>query len=134
MILLTPLAAVGALLHFPAYQLCKFLAHRFTHHGADDVASTVKVLAAMVFMPLTWIAAAGVVFYFAGWQAALASLPVSLLLGWIALSTLERGPEQGAWARAVVLYLAEKESFLRLFVERQKLTDELRGLNVGGAK
>ena len=40
----SPLSAVGAILHFPAYQLCRFSAERKTHHGVDDIVSTVKIL------------------------------------------------------------------------------------------
>jgi 1-acyl-sn-glycerol-3-phosphate acyltransferase len=69
LIVLAPLAIVGAVLHAPAYEMCRVLAYIFTHHGADDIASTVKVLAAMVLMPLTWIVTAAVSYFYFGWEA-----------------------------------------------------------------
>jgi hypothetical protein len=79
----------------------------------------------MVFMPLTWLVVAGVVFYFFGWQYALASIPLSITLGWIALFTLERAAELAGWARALLFYLTQKESFLRLYIERRQLIRQL---------
>lgn len=125
LVLLFPFALVGAALHFPAYQLCKLIAHYYTHHGADDIASTVKVLAAMVFMPLTWLILAGLVWWFSDWGFALASIPAGFLLGYIALYTLEAAEELRGWAMAVWLFLTRKETFLRLFVERRELQREL---------
>ncbi|MFN6963510.1 MAG: 1-acyl-sn-glycerol-3-phosphate acyltransferase [Pyrinomonadaceae bacterium] len=125
LVLLAPPAAAGALLHLPAYEMCRLLAYLITHHGADDVASTVKVLAAMIFMPLTWLVAAVVVYQFFGWEWALASLPASAALGYIALYTLEEATELSGWAKAVWLYLTRREEFLRLFVERLRLQRHL---------
>jgi glycerol-3-phosphate O-acyltransferase/dihydroxyacetone phosphate acyltransferase len=121
LILLLPIAAVGAALHFPAYQVCKLLANYYTHHGEDDIVSTVKVLAAMVFMPLTWIVTAGLIFYFVGWEAALISFPIAILSGYVALYSLEEGAELSGWAKAIRLFLFRREQFLRLFVQRREL-------------
>jgi glycerol-3-phosphate O-acyltransferase / dihydroxyacetone phosphate acyltransferase len=129
LILLAPLAIVGTILHFPAYQLCKLLSFYFTHHGEDDIVSTVKVLAAMVFMPLTWLVTAAVVYYFFGWPTAIASIPVSILLGYIALFTLEEATELGGWAKAVWLYLTKRDAFLRLYAERKSLTKQLQAFD-----
>src|SRR5687768_13313942 len=119
LILLAPLAVFGAILHAPAYQLGKLVAYLYSRHGADDVASTVKVLAGMVFIPLTWIVAAIVLYFLSGWQLALASIPFSFLCGYIALYSLEEIEEMRGWARAIWLFLTKREKFLRLFVERR---------------
>jgi hypothetical protein len=128
LVLFAPLAIIGAILHAPAYQLGKLLAYYFTHHGADDIVSTVKVLAAMVLMPLTWMITAAVVFYFFGWQLAALSVPAAILLGYIALYTLEQTTELSGWAFAIYLYLTKKETFLRLYAERKNLTEQLRAI------
>jgi glycerol-3-phosphate O-acyltransferase/dihydroxyacetone phosphate acyltransferase len=125
LILLSPLAIVGAIVHWPAYRLCGVVADRFSQHGADDIASTVKVLAGMVFVPLTWLIVAGILFYFFCWEFALASLPVSMLCGYVALYSQEEILELGGWARAIWLYLTRREAFLRMFVERRDLQHEL---------
>ncbi|MFN2412039.1 MAG: 1-acyl-sn-glycerol-3-phosphate acyltransferase, partial [Pyrinomonadaceae bacterium] len=126
LILLAPFAFVGAVLHAPAYELCRLFAFYFTHHGADDIVSTVKVLAAMLFMPLTWLTTAVIVYFYSDWKWALVSIPVSVLLGYAALYTLEEWEELHGWARALWLYLTKREEFLKLFVERRKLQRELR--------
>jgi 1-acyl-sn-glycerol-3-phosphate acyltransferase len=125
LVLLLPLSAAGTILHFPAYQLCKLLAFLFTHHGADDIVSTVKVLAAMVFMPLTWLTAAAVVYFLVGWEFALLSIPISIVLGFIALHSLERFAELRGWARAIWIFLTDREAFLRMFLERRELQEKL---------
>ena len=126
LILLSPLALFGTILHAPAYQLGKLVAYLYSRHGADDVASTVKVLAGMVFIPLTWIIAAAIMYFLSGWQLALASIPFSFACGYIALYSLEELAEMRGWARAIWLFLTRKEMFLRLFVERRELRERLR--------
>ncbi|MEO8573827.1 MAG: lysophospholipid acyltransferase family protein [Pyrinomonadaceae bacterium] len=126
LILLAPFALFGAILHAPAYQLCKLVAYLYSRHGADDVASTVKVLAGMLFVPFTWLVTAGVLYFLSGWQLALASIPFSFLCGYAALYSLEEIAEMRGWAKAIWLFLTRKEKFLRLFVERRELQDALR--------
>jgi len=130
LILLLPVAAVGAALHFPAYQLCKLLAYYFTDHGADDIVSTVKILAAMVFMPLTWIVTAGLIFYFWRWEAAIISIPLSILTGYAALYSLEEGAELSGWAKAIRLFMFSRERFLRLFIERRELQKNIEAIKI----
>jgi hypothetical protein len=126
LILLSPLAVVGAVIHFPAYRLSDLLARIYTKHDADDIASTVKVLAGMVFMPLTWLITAGVLYYFFGWKIALASIPTAVICGYAALYTLEEIEELRGWAKAIWLFLMKRDAFLRMFVERRELHRELR--------
>jgi glycerol-3-phosphate O-acyltransferase/dihydroxyacetone phosphate acyltransferase len=126
LILLSPFAVFGAILHAPAYQLCKLVAYLYSRHGADDVASTVKVLAGMVFVPFTWFVAAVVMYFLSSWQLALASIPFSFLCGWAALYSLEEIQEMRGWAKAIWLFLTRRETFLRLFVERRELQEALR--------
>ncbi len=126
LLLLAPLSLFGAILHAPAYQLCKLVAYLYSRHGDDDIASTVKVLAGMVFVPFTWLIAAVILYFLSGWQLALASIPFSFLCGYIALYSLEEIEEMRGWAKAIWLFLAKKEKFLRLYVERRELREALR--------
>jgi len=126
LIVLLPLAIFGAILHAPAYQLCKLIAYLYSRHGADDVASTVKVLAGMVFVPLTWLITAVVMYFLSGWQIALASVPFSFICGYIALYSLEELSELRGWAKAIWFFLSKREKFLRLYVERRELREALR--------
>lgn len=129
LIIVSPIAAAGVILHYPAYRLCGFIAGRMTQHGEDDIVSTVKVLAGIVFMPLTWLIAAGVVYYFLGTTSALLSFPLSITCGYVALISMERLEELSGWARAIWLFLTRREKFLRMFVERRELQRRLTELH-----
>ena len=129
LILLLPVAVAGGILHFPAYQLCKVFAFYYTHHGADDIVSTVKVLAAMLFMPLTWLITALVLYFVWNWQAAVISIPLAALSGYIALYTFEELEVLRGWARAIWLFMLEKEKFFRLYVERRELQKDLKAFD-----
>lgn len=126
LIFLSPPAILGTIIHFPAYKLCKLFARLYSRHGADDIASTVKVLAGMLFVPLTWLVIAIALWLLIGWEIALVSIPVSFLCGYAALYTLEETEELRGWAKAILLFLTNREKFLRLFVERRDLQRELR--------
>jgi len=130
LVMFLPLSIFGTILHFPAYQLCKLAAHLFSRHGADDVASTVKVLAGMVFFPLTWLITAAILYFLSGsWLLAAASLPFSFVAGYITLYSWEEATEMSGWARAIWQFLVQKEKFLRLFVERRELQKQLKGID-----
>lgn len=132
--MLSPVALIGTVLHFPAYQLSKLLSRIITRHGADDIASTVKVLAGIVFMPLTWLIAAGFVYYFLGWEWALLSLPLAFLSGYIALISLESLAELGGWGRAILRFFFDRDRFLRLYVERREIQQELSRFDAENTK
>lgn len=87
-ITLVPLAIAGWLLHAPAYQLVHFIAFRYSE-GQTDITATVKLLAGILFFPLTWIvfgAAVGLLFNGPFGWVAFTSGP---LLGWSAMSASE---------------------------------------------
>lgn len=127
LLIFSPLAVVGMILHFPAYQICKFFAYLQTRKGDFDMASTVKILAGIVFMPLSWLIFAIVLyFYFGSPLVALLSIPFAFLCGYVALLTLEEVAELSGWARAILLFIRRREAFLRLLVERQKLHEKLK--------
>ncbi|QYO66636.1 lysophospholipid acyltransferase family protein [Leptolyngbya sp. 7M] len=127
LLLLLPFAVIGIILHSPAYQLCRLFSEWYSRHGADDVASTAKVLAGVVFMPATWLITALVVGYFLGWESGIFSIPISALFGLVALYTIEQFEDLRGWANAVALFLTKKEVFLRLFVERREMQRKLIG-------
>ncbi|CAN5444558.1 MAG: lysophospholipid acyltransferase family protein [Acidobacteriota bacterium] len=126
LIMLLPLSIPGTILHFPAYNLCDIFSRIYARHGADDVASTVKVLAGMLFMPLTWLVIAAALYFFFGWKTALISIPVSVICGYAALYSLEEMAELRGWAKAIWLFLTKREVFLRMFVERRELQVQLQ--------
>jgi glycerol-3-phosphate O-acyltransferase / dihydroxyacetone phosphate acyltransferase len=123
--LLAPLAVVGAVIHSPAYVFSNFVGIMFKTHGADAAGSTYKIVASMVTMPLTWLVTALIVFYFFGWQAALLSIPLAVLCGYVALRSSETLIDLGVWLRAAWLLVRRRGRFLRLLVERETLQQEI---------
>jgi 1-acyl-sn-glycerol-3-phosphate acyltransferase len=132
LLVLSPLTLVGALLHLPAYLLCTLLARLFPRHGVDEIAPTVKILAAMLLMPLTWLAVAGVVFARWGWTAALVALPLTALCGYVALRSLEELYDMRGWFKALLLLGRRRQLFLRLLIERRALQDALSRMETPG--
>jgi hypothetical protein len=53
-------------------------------------------------------------------------IPVGFLLGYAALYTLEEIAEAGGWANAIFQFLLRREKFLRLFVERRELQEQIK--------
>jgi 1-acyl-sn-glycerol-3-phosphate acyltransferase len=125
LLLLSPLIVVGALLHLPAYLGCTLLARLFPKHGVDEIAPTVKILAAMGLMPLTWLVVAAFAFARWGWEAALLALPLTILCGYVAMRALEEMYDMRGWFKAVLLLFRRRQLFLRLLIERRALQDEI---------
>ena len=125
LLIFSPLAIAGTILHFPAYQLSKILASRYTNHGVDDIISTVKILSGIVFMPATWLAAGGILYYFYGWNLALISIPISFLCGYAALRTWEEIADLRGWFRSISLFYLKRDLFVELLKERRTLHNSL---------
>jgi glycerol-3-phosphate O-acyltransferase/dihydroxyacetone phosphate acyltransferase len=125
LIVLSPLAVVGAIIHSPAYVFSNFIGLMFRTHGADAAGSTYKILAACLFMPLTWLIVAGVVFWFFGWQLALASIPLTILCGYVALRSSETLIDMTVWLKSAWLLFRQRGLFLRLLLKRETLRQEI---------
>lgn len=125
LLLLLPLSLPGAVLHLPAYLLSTLFARLFTKHGVDEATSTVKILAAIALMPLTWLVLAAVCYYFWGWRIGLLVLPLSVLCGYAAMRSLEELYDMRGWLKAVVVLVKRRGLFLRLLLERRSLHREL---------
>lgn len=125
MLLLFPLAWLGMMLHAPAYLVCELLSRRFRKHGPDEGGATVRVLAAMALMPLTWLSMTTAVWFGFGWGAALAALPGCVVSGCVALAWMEEAYELKGWLRALLLLAGRRRLFLRLLRERRALGQEI---------
>ena len=126
LILLAPLVIIGTVLHFPAYQLCAFFAYLETKKKHFDMASTMKAISGLVLMPLTWLIAAGILYYFFDWKIALLSIPFSFLCGYVALRSLEEINELQGWLKAITLFFLRREKFLRLLAERKMHFEQVK--------
>ena len=125
LLILAPLSIVGAIIHSPAYLFSNFIGLLFKSHGADAAGSTYKIIAAIVLMPLTWLLAALVILYFFGWQLALASIPLTILCGYVALRSAEMLIDMNIWIKSARLLLRRRALFLRLLVQRETLRREI---------
>lgn len=118
-----PLVIFGTLLHLIPYRLGRLISSTQTRKGDHDMTSTVKLLTAMVFIPATWIVFAAVLAFAFSWLIAVVSIPVSALSGWVALRAIEEIDELHGWLRAIYVFFAKREKFLRLLAERRNLFD-----------
>lgn len=130
LMILLPLAVVGAVLHFPAYFFSNALAQAYREHGVDDIVSTVKILAAIVLMPLTWLAVALLAFIFWGWRISLLALPSVIVCGYVAMRFVEEVVDMSGWYKALLALVRRRRLFLRLLLERRRLHNAIRRMGV----
>lgn len=83
-LVLLPLALLGAALNYPTYRLVGMLAKRFAK-GENALLATTKVLSAFALYPVTWIVIALLI----GWPWGVVALFVLPLLAYIALRVFE---------------------------------------------
>ncbi len=124
---LAPVAFAGFAVNYPAYKLAGLLATRLSNRS-EDVVSTIKIVASLLLFPLTWLALAALLYWFAGWPVALASLLVAPVAGFVAVRFFERLDEFVGGARAVSFYLTRRRFFKELLVERRRLYEEMTAL------
>lgn len=123
--LVFPFAAAGFVLHMPAYQIGRILGERYSKHGADDIVSTVKIIAGIVLMPLTWIVTGLLVGWFFGWRYGLPAVPLAAICGYAAMKSMEALTDLRGWFRAVLLFFRRRDLFLELLIERRDLHRKL---------
>jgi 1-acyl-sn-glycerol-3-phosphate acyltransferase len=125
LLILSPLAIIGAIVHSPAFVFSNLIGQMFKTHGADAAGSTYKILASMIFMPLTWLITGLIIWWFWSWQIALISIPVTILCGYIALRSSETLIDMTIWLKSAWLLFRQRALFLRLLFERETLQREI---------
>ena len=126
-LLLAPFAIVGALLHYPAYRLAGYLA-RTLSRGEQDVVSTFKIVAALLFFPLTWLVVAVITWAYVGLFAALGALLMVPVCGYVAIRFAEELDRLSGGFQALMLFLLRRRWFLRLLAERAAIRKEILAL------
>ena len=121
---LTPFAMVGLLVHYPAYRLTGFLAKRLAR-DADDIVSTIKIIASMLFFPLTWVIVSFGLYLISGWKVGLVALLLVPLFGFLAIRFFEELDQFIGAVRSLTFYLTRRRYFLRLLAERKAIFDEM---------
>jgi len=122
--LLLPVALLGAITHYPAYRLIGFCARRFSR-GSDDMLATIKMLAAVLLFPLTWLLLAVACRFYFGIAYALFALVILPLSAYIAMRFLEIEQRLGEQLR--VLYVARLRArlFAELLAERRDIRAQI---------
>jgi 1-acyl-sn-glycerol-3-phosphate acyltransferase len=87
-LILLPVAIIGAIINYPVYSLIRVLAHRFSK-GESAVRATIKFLAALALYPLTYIIVAIVIGMRFGWIAGVVTALVLPLVAYVALRVFE---------------------------------------------
>lgn len=128
LLLLLPLSIPGALLHLPAFLICEVLSRLYRRHGVDEIAPTVKILAAIALMPLTWLVVAALCYFWLNWRIALLSIPTAIVCGYAAMRSLETLYDMRGWFKGVLVLVNNRRRVLRLFLERRALHQEMMKL------
>ncbi|HSO73318.1 MAG TPA: lysophospholipid acyltransferase family protein [Blastocatellia bacterium] len=126
-LVLSPFAITGALLHYPAYRLAGFLATRFSR-SEDDLVSTIKIFAAMLLFPLTWVAIAALCYAVLGWKWAVAALLAAPAAGYAAVLFFEELDRVVGGTKSLAFLIRRRWFFLQLLAERRAIHDEIVAL------
>lgn len=122
-----PLAVLGTAIHYPSYRASGLIAARVAGEYEDMVA-TVKVLAATLLFPLTWLLVGLGVGLAWGLDAGLVAGLVAPTSGYAALHFWERFAGVAAAARGLVLFLTRRSLLARLHDERRAIRAEILAL------
>lgn len=125
-ILILP-ATLGVVVHYPAYRLGRYLATRFSK-DEEDVVSTVKIISGMLFLPLTWLLLAALVYKWLDWEPALTALLFIPLLGYLAVRFFEEFDKSIGGLRALAFFVMRRRFFVRLLAERKAIHREILAL------
>ncbi|MDT7540355.1 MAG: glycerol-3-phosphate O-acyltransferase / dihydroxyacetone phosphate acyltransferase [Acidobacteriota bacterium] len=124
---LSPFAAIGIVAHYPAYKLAGALSTRLARRS-DDMVSTIKIVAAMLLFPLTWLALAALCGRLEGWMGVAVALVVVPTCGWLAVRFSEELDGFVGGARALRFYFTRRWFFKELLTERRRLRAEIESL------
>ena len=123
-LILLPLALVGAALHWPTYRLVDALAKRFAK-GEGSMIATMKFVAALAFYPITYLVLA----FLAGWRfgliVGLVTLIATPLLGYLALHVLEDTDDVIGDLRALLHRMFRRYGYTKLVARRAAIRDEM---------
>ena len=125
-------AALGTIVHYPAYRLGGYLATKLSRNS-DDVISTIKIVSAMLLFPLTWIVVAIGFYLTLGWAAMVAALIVVPTAGYVAIIFFEELDRSLGGIRVLLFFLMRRQFFVRLLAEHNAIRDEIVSLGREGA-
>jgi 1-acyl-sn-glycerol-3-phosphate acyltransferase len=122
-LLVFPFAAIGFVVHYPAYRISGGLERRFNRY--PDMAATYKVTAGVILFALTYAVVAAVLLGWAGWRAALLSIGGLPLCGWAALRVAEERHRIQEATGALALALSSGRVLEKMRVQRQEIVEAI---------
>jgi glycerol-3-phosphate O-acyltransferase / dihydroxyacetone phosphate acyltransferase len=121
-----PFAACGWCVHVVPYRSVAWMGRRLKlRDDGEDLVSTVKVLAALLFFPLTWVALAALHAAFFGPWAGLFALASAPLLGYAALRFLELVADTAGHTAVLWTALFRRRRLERLRSMQERLGETL---------
>jgi glycerol-3-phosphate O-acyltransferase / dihydroxyacetone phosphate acyltransferase len=128
LLLLAPPAAVGIVIHFPAYKITGPLITRAARVQRDVVATT-KIFAAAAVFPIIWFVLAWLVWKRWGLGPAVLALAACPMCGYAALLFLEQLDRLVGSARGLSLRLFRPRAFKGLEVQRRRIREAILELD-----
>jgi glycerol-3-phosphate O-acyltransferase/dihydroxyacetone phosphate acyltransferase len=126
-LLLVGPATLGLVIHYPAYRLGGYFSTRF-YQDSDDVISTIKIISAMLFFPLTWLVVGLVTYRFLGGLLTFVVLLVVPATGYAAILFSEELDRFFGGIRALAFFLTRRRFFVRMIAERKAIRNEIIAL------
>jgi 1-acyl-sn-glycerol-3-phosphate acyltransferase len=121
-----PLAALGTLLNWVPYRLAGVVAARVEQN--PDLPATFKLMASVLFFPLTWVLEAVGVGSLLGFWSGIVTLLVAPASGWFALLFHERHTSFWSELRAWAVLRLRKGRVAELRARRRALREEIASL------
>lgn len=131
-LLLTPVALVGTIVHYPAYRLAGYLSRRLGRE--QDVLSTFKIISAMLLFPFTWLVIAILTWKLSGGSAALLWVIIVSLCGYGAVRFFEEIDRFYGSFAALALFILKRRYFVRMLAERAAIREEIISLGEDAAR
>lgn len=126
LVIMSPLAVAGGIIHYPTYRLIRILARRLTKD--EELVATIKAVGGIVLYPLTYIVYGAIVAWRFGLVVGLVTAILLPLVGYIALRFFEHLDDVIGRTRALTWRVARRQAFARLMRTREELRDEVVAL------
>lgn len=120
-------AALGTVVHYPAYRLGGYLATKLSR-DSEDVISTIKIISAMLLFPLTWLISIMVLELLFGWIVGVLLWMVIPIAGYAAILFFEELDRSVGGLRALAFFLVRRRFFVQLLAERRAIRAEILSL------
>lgn len=123
-LVLLPLALLGALVSYPTYRVVDFLARRFAK-GEGNMLATMKFLGALALYPLTYLLLAWLIGSRFGLKAGVVAALVLPFLAYLALRVFEEIDDVIGDVRAIFHRMSRRHGHARLVAQREAIRDEM---------